>query len=200
VVTDGGRDFVGVAMTDQGGTYRFPIAAGPSREAIVIHRADQRQIRASATLHTVVHPTLRARKTVIRTGESASFEGEIPGPHNDNVTIVLQVRSGQGWLAFRRYRSRDGGHYEFSYPFTRTSRPTNYEMRAQVRESGGFPYEEGDSDPVVIRVLPAKTQPKAPKGAAGKRRCAKKQKAGRKRGAKRCHQKPRRGGHKPIRR
>lgn len=195
VISDSGRDFLGIAMTDQAGSYRFPIPAGPTREAIAIHRPDQRQLRASATLHAVVHPTLRARKSVVRNGESAFFEGEIPGPHNDDVTIVLQVRSGKGWLAFRRYRSRGDGHYEFTYPFRRTTRPTDYEMRAQVRESVGYPYEEGDSDPIVLHVVPGEAKPLT--RAAHRHRCAKRVRRGHRRGAKRCPSK-KRGAVRPA--
>ncbi len=186
---DTGRDFLGIALTDQGGDYRFPIPAGPSREVIAIHRDANRQLRASARLHTVVHPTLRARSTTVHNGESAYFEGEIPGPHNDDVTIVLQVKSGKGWLAFRRYRTRNDGHFEMTYPFRRTTRPTNYEMRAQVREAGGYPYVEGESDPIALRVVPGPPKPKRP---AAKKRCAKPKRAGR-RGPKRCSKKHR--GH-----
>ncbi len=192
VETDSGRDFLGIALTDGGGGYRFPIPSGPSREVIAIHRDGSRQLSASAKLHTVVRPTLRAKKTTVYNGESAFFEGEIPGPHNDNVTIVMQVKSGQGWLAFRRYRTRNDGHFEMTYPFSRTTRPTNYEMRVQVREAGGYPYVEGDSDPVAIRVLPESAKPKKP---AAKNRCAKKKRAGR-RGPKRCTKKHRAHHHR----
>ncbi len=191
VETDRGRDFLGIALTDGEGGYRFPVPSGPSREVIAIHRDGTRQLSAAANLRTVVHPTLRARKTTVYNGESAFFEGEIPGPHNDEVTIVLQVRSGQGWLAFRRYRTRDGGHFEMTYPFRRTTRPTTYEMRAQVREAVGFPYVEGDSDPLTLRVLPAAAKPVK---AAAKRRCAKRRQAVR-HGPKRCRGK-RRGHHR----
>lgn len=191
VETDPGREFLGIAITDGSGGYRFPIPAGPSREVIGVYRDGSRQLSAGAGLHTVVHPTLRARSTSVYNGESAVFEGEIPGPHNDNVTIVLQVRSGQGWLAFRRYRTRNDGHFEMTYPFTRTTRATDYEMRAQVREAGGYPYTEGDSDPVTLRVLPESAKPKKP---AAKNRCAKKKRAGRQR-PKRC-QKKHRGHHR----
>ncbi len=161
VVTDRGLEFLGIALTDSAGNYRFPIPAGPSRELSAVYRPDQRQLRASAELHTVVHPTLRTPSAVVRNKSAAHFEGEIPGPHNDDVTIVLQVKSGKGWLAFRRYRTRSDGHYELEYPFRRTTRPTTYEMRAQVRETTGYPYEQGDSDPLLLRVVPgqAKTRP-----------------------------------------
>jgi hypothetical protein len=190
-----GRDFLGMALTDQDGGYRFPIPAGPSREVIAIHRPDQRQLRASATLRTVVHPTLRARNLLVHTGESGYFEGEIPGPSNDNVTIVLQVRSGKGWLAFRRYRTRNDGHYELSYPFLRTSRPTNYEMRAQVREAGGYPYLQGDSDPLVLRVVPGDAEPRIAKKVADKRRCAKVRRRGHRHSQKSCHPKRHHNNH-----
>jgi hypothetical protein len=189
VETDSGREFLGIALTNRGGGFRFPVPAGPSREVIAVHRDGSRQLSAGASLHTVVHPTLRARKTTVHNGESAFFEGEIPGPHNDEVTIVLQVRSGQGWLAFRRYRTRNDGHFEMTYPFVRTTRPTNYEMRAQVREAGGYPYLEGDSDPLTLRVLPGRAKPER---AAAKGRCAKKKRPGRQR-TKRCSKKQR--GH-----
>ena len=80
------------------------------------------------------------------------------------MTIVLQVKSGKGWLAFRRYRTRSDGHFELTYPFRRTTRPTEYEFRAQIREAGSYPYIEGDSDPLVLRVVPGRA-----KGTAGRR-------------------------------
>ena len=151
---EGAREFLGIAVTGSGGAYRFAIAAGPSRTITALYRPDNRQIIAQASLQTRVKPTLRAVRPVVRTGEVAHLEGDIPGPRNDDVVIVLQVKQGNGWLAFRRYRTRAGGHFEADYLFRRTTRPTTYEMRAQVRESGGYPYLEGDSDPLFLRVLP----------------------------------------------
>jgi hypothetical protein len=191
VITDAGSDFLGIALTDPAGGYRFPVPAGPSREISAVHRPDQRQLRASATLRTVVHPTLRTPSTVIENKSVAHFEGEIPGPHNDQVTIILQVKSGNGWLAFRRYRTRNDGHYDLEYPFRRTTRPTSYEMRAQVRETTGYPYEQGDSDPLILRVVPGRAKAGATKESAGKRRCAKRVRAGHRRGSQRCQSKHR---------
>ena len=198
VETDSGRDFLGIALTDGAGGYRFPVPSGPSREVIAVHRDGTRQLSSSAKVRTVVKPTLRARKTTVYNGESAFFTGEIPGPHNDDVTVVLQVKTGKGWLVFRRYRTREGGHYEMSYPFRRTTRPTFYEMRAQVREAGGYPYVENESDPVRLRVLPESMKPKKP---AAKGRCAKtkKKQAGR-RGSKGCPKKQRGKHRAPVRR
>jgi hypothetical protein len=194
VATDPGLDFLGIALTDRAGGYRFPIPGGPSREISAVHRPDQRQLRAAANLRTVVHPTLRTPSSVVRNGTVAHFEGEIPGPHNDQVTIVLQVKSGNGWLAFRRYRTRNDGHYDLEYTFRRTRKPTTYEMRAQVRETTGYPYEQGDSDPLVLRVVPGRDKPRATGEPARKRGCSKQIRTGRTRASKRCH--PKRTTHK----
>jgi len=124
---------------------------------------------------TRVKPTLRARKSVIHNGQVAHLEGQIPGPRNDDVVIVLQVRQGKGWLAFRRYRTRRGGRFRAAYPFHRTTKTTTYEFRAQLRESGGYPYLQGDSDPIALKVLPK-----------AKRRCAKAKHLAKRHGRARC--------------
>ncbi len=153
-VTDADRDFLGMAVTGDHGEYHFAIPAGPSRKVSVLYRPNQRQVGAAATLLTIVHPTFRARSPVVENHHFAYFEGDIPGPHNNQVVIVLQVRNGKGWLAFRRYRTRNDGHYELAYKFNRTGRPTTYEMRAQVRQTTGYPYEQGNSDPLLLKVVP----------------------------------------------
>ena len=210
LATDREREFLGIALTDAAGGYRFPIPAGPSRELSAIYRPSQRELRASATLLTVVHPTLRAARPIVRTGEAAHLTGEIPGPRNDDVVIVLQVKQGDGWLAFRRYRTRGGGHFEADYLFRRTTRPTTYEMRAQVRETTGYPYLEGDSDPLFLRVLPKRATARraCPAGKRlvkrrGKAKCVRRQvgtrkhcakaKRAKRRGEPRCA--PKRGRH-----
>ena len=47
--------------------------------------------------------------------------------------------------------------------------PTDYEMRAQVRETVGYPYLQGESDPLALRVVPGRARHgrKSPR-----RRCA----------------------------
>lgn len=154
VITDADRDFLGVAMTDEEGRYRFALEAGPSRTVRVVYRPDQRQLSAEATLHTRVRPTFNLKRRVVRNGQVANFFGEIPGPHNDRVVVVLQVKQGKGWKAFRRYRTRSGGRYLMRWRFSRTTSPATYIMRAQVRSTVGYPYLQGDSKPLGVRVIP----------------------------------------------
>jgi hypothetical protein len=201
VATDEERQFLGIAVSGSRGEYRFAVAPGPSRELSVLYRLGQREMSASANLQTRVKPTLRAARDVIRNKTYARFSGEIPGPHNNEVVVVLQVRQGNGWLAFRRYRTRGDGRFELAYYFRRTTRPTTYEVRAQVRETTGYPYLEGDSEPILLRVLPDK-RGRANPAAARKRRCGERGRRVNTRRAKpRCtkrHGKPRKH-HRPTR-
>jgi hypothetical protein len=154
VVTDRGREFLGLALSGPGGAYRFPIPAGASREVSVRYRAGQREVGAKAVLGTIVRPVFKVRRKVVRNRHYAQFSGYIPGPDNDNVVVVLQVRRGKGWLAFRRYRTRGGGKVTLGYRFTRTDAPTRYVMRAQVRAQAGYPYAQGNSKRLKLIVLP----------------------------------------------
>jgi hypothetical protein len=156
VVTDAGSQFLGISLTGAGGRYRFAVPAGPSREVTVAYRPDHREIASRAQIATRVRPRFGVRRKIVRNEGVARFVGRIPGPHNDSVVVVLQVKRGDGWLAFRRYRTRRGGRFTVGYRFTRTDRPTLYIMRAQVRSQGGYPYLQGTSKPLRLIVLPAR--------------------------------------------
>ena len=154
VVTDGERRFLGLAVTDAAGGYRFAVGGGASREIAVAYRAGQREVTATATLRVRVRPTFEVKGKVVRNGHFAIFRGRIPGPDNARVVVVLQVRSGKGWRVFRRYRTRAGGRFLMRYRFTRTRTPVIYMMRAQVRRQGGYPYEQGNSRRLRLTVRP----------------------------------------------
>ena len=156
VVTDQGGEFLGLAITGKDGAYRFGISPGPSRDLTAVYRPDHREVRAESRLETIVHPTFYAKKKRVRNKQFGRFYGEIPGPHNDRVVVVLQARRGKGWIAFRRYRTRGGGKFSLVYRFHNTTRPTKYVMRAQVRQTTGYPYLQGNSDRLVLRVLPSR--------------------------------------------
>lgn len=158
VVTDSERQFLGVAMTDPDGSYQFAIGAGPSRDVTAVYRRDQRELSARAALRTRVHPTFQLHRKVVRNKRFAIFKGEIPGPRNNEVIVVLQVKSGKAWRVFRRYRTRPNGRFVMRYRFTQTQTPTVYIMRAQVRAQSGYPYEEGNSQARRLRVVPFRSR------------------------------------------
>jgi len=149
-----GREFLGIAMTGPDGGYRFALGRGPSRTIEALYRSGQRELSATATLYTRVLPLLRARPRVIHNGRFAHFEVRLPGPDNARVVVVLQVREGRGWRAFRRCRTRAGGICRVGYRFAATTHPVTYVMRAQVRRQGGYPYLPGNSRRLLLRVFP----------------------------------------------
>ncbi len=162
VTTGGAREFLGIAVSGGGGRYRFAVAPGPSREFEVLYRPGQRQISATATLYTRVQPTFELRPKVVRNGHFAYFFGQIPGPDNDGVVVVLQAKQGDGWRAFGRYRTQADGHFILRHFFRRTRVASLYGLRAQVRETVGYPYLEGNSPERVLHVLPARA-PRRPR-------------------------------------
>ena len=174
------RHYLGLAYTDAAGDYGFGVAPGPNRTLRAVYRPGNRRLVAQADLKTTVKPTLLARKSVIRNGQVAHLEGRIPGPRNDDVVIVLQVRQGKGWLAFRRYRTRGGGRFAAAYRFRRTTKPTDYEFRAQLRETGGYPYLQGESEPLDLEVVP-KGWHRHPRKASASKRCVRASRALRRR-------------------
>jgi hypothetical protein len=158
VVTKGARDFLGLAVTASDGDYRFAIPAGASRELTAAYRSGSREISNRTTIQTIVHPTFKVYKKVVRNKSSARFLGSIPGPDNNNVVVVLQVKRGKGWLAFHRYRTREGGQFTVPYRFNKTKVATKYLMRVQVRNQSGYPYLQGNSDNLTLIVLPKKAR------------------------------------------
>jgi len=154
VATDPTPQFAGLALSGTDGSYRYALPAGPSRELTVAYRSGQRELTSTVQIATHVRPAFRVRRKVVRNKRFARFVGCIPGPHNDRVVVVLQVKRGKGWLVFRRYRTRASGCFTVGYRFNRTSRPTLYLMRAQVRSQRGYPYLQGTSRPLRLVVLP----------------------------------------------
>ncbi len=158
VATESAREFLGMAVSGPDGSYQFGVPAGPSRELSAVYRSGHREVSAEASLQTIVRPEFKAYRKVVYNKHSAQFSGTIPGPDNDRVVVVLQVKRGNGWLAFHRSRTSDGGHFTLPYRFTRTDVPTKYLVRAQVRAQAGYPYLQGNSKLLTLIVLPQRPQ------------------------------------------
>jgi len=154
VVNSQATEFAGVVSTDAAGDYRFPVPSGPSRNLTAAYRSSQGPLTAWALLQVHAIPTLRLAKTTIHNKQYSRFSGEIPGPDNDGVVVVLQVKIGKGWRVFRRYTTRNGGEFKMRYRFTRNFTPSLYLMRAQIAGAPGYPFLPGNSRPVELSVYP----------------------------------------------
>ena len=171
VVTDNAREFLGLAVTGPDGAYSFGVPAGASRELSTIYRSGHREVSSGASIQTIVRPEFKAYRKVVYNKRSARFSGTIPGPDNERVVVVLQVKRGKGWLAFHRSRTRAGGRFTLPYRFTRTDVPTKYLMRAQVRTQAGYPVPAGqleaaDADRAAARAPPPPSPRRPPSAAA----------------------------------
>jgi hypothetical protein len=154
VITQPKREFLGVAVTAEDGSFQFAIPAGASRDLSVAYRSGSREVSSHATIQTVVHPDFEAIKKVVYNKHVAKFTGSIPGPDNNEKIVVAQVKRGKGWLAFRRYRTRADGHVNIVYKFNKTFAPTRFDMRLQVRTQSDYPYLQGNSDVIHLVVRP----------------------------------------------
>jgi hypothetical protein len=154
VITESDADFLGVAISGPGGEYRFSIPPGASRELSARYRSQHRELNATALAQTIVHPTFEVTKKVVYNKHYAKFTGSLPGPANNEVVVVAQVKRGEGWLAYHRYRTRNNGEVTLVYRLTRTFEPTRYKMRLQVRSQSGYPYLQGNSDELTLVVRP----------------------------------------------
>jgi hypothetical protein len=80
--------------------FYFAIGNGPSREITAVYRSGQRELSASTTLRSKVHPTFRLKQKVVHNGGYAvSSSAE---PHANGVVVELQVKDGKGWRTIRR--------------------------------------------------------------------------------------------------
>jgi len=154
VDTNSANELIGLALTNENGRYEFQVPSGPSRDLTVVYRSSGERLSAWALLQVRASATLRLTQNPVHNKHFAYFSGEIPGPDNDGVIVVLQVKSGRGWRVFRRYSTRDGGKFSMKYRFTQTFSPTIYTIRAEVSGAPGYPYLPGTSAPKGLRVLP----------------------------------------------
>jgi hypothetical protein len=153
IATKGDLDFLGTALTDTNGNYRFGTGPGPSRAFEAVYRPDQRQIGAEAVLKTRVHPTLTIPKRKLRNKQYIRFVGDVPGPDARGVLITIQVKSGKGWRVMRRFATDASGHYDVRYRLNKSNPGTEYVFRAQVRGQPEYSYEPGDSETVSVWIV-----------------------------------------------
>lgn len=185
VVTDSVRKFLGIAMTGADGSWEFAVNAGATRDLLVDYRSQDREISTKVKLVTRVRPTFEVENTVVYNRNVARFRGTVPGPHNDHVQVVLQARKGNGWIVFRRLSAGKEGNYEGSYRFNKTTAPTEYVMRAEVRKQPGYPYASGHSEEQMLIVYPHRGHSPGKRG--GPRAGDKHKKHGKSHGHRKAH-------------
>lgn len=148
---------VGTVRTDRDGRYTYTLAAGPSRLVRFGYRSHDGDSQFADTTDVVVMVragvTLKPRPTKLRNKQATTFRGSVGRPLPERGVLVdLQVRVGKKWRTFGVTRTRRDGRYSFRYRFRNTFRTTTFKFRARARRDSRYPYLDGYSRIVQVKV------------------------------------------------
>jgi hypothetical protein len=103
-------------------------------------------VERTLTLRVGARPRLKVGpRSRLRNGQVARFRGKLPGPGAGDRIVVLQVKLGRRWVAFKTARTGADGRFRARYRFRSTTSRRLYRFRALVREQAGYPYLAGVS-------------------------------------------------------
>ena len=147
---------VGTVKTDAQGRYSYQVPPGPNREIVIGYRHDARQVARDVRYYAHAQPTLRRAPRKLTNGKRVRLWGSLPGPNAGGRVVVLQanVPGSKRWLTFRRATTDPNGAFRSRYRFSSTTRRITYRFRAVVPNQAGYPWLEGSSAPVKVRVRP----------------------------------------------
>jgi hypothetical protein len=147
---------VTTVTTDSTGAYAYRLLPGPNRAVMIGYRHDAAQIAREVRFYSHARPSLVADPGKLRNGQWVHFTGALPGPGRRGRVVVLQanVEGSPRWITFRKATSGKGGVFAAAYHFTQTGRPTTYRFRAVVPAQAGYPWAEGHSKAVEVKVRP----------------------------------------------
>lgn len=147
---------VGAVQTDANGGYAYRVPAGPNRDVIIGYRHDASQVARDLRYYAHARPSLRSSPGRLRNGERVHFWGQLPGPRRAGRVVVLQANivGSKRWITFRKATANNKGVFRAAYHFTSTTRATSYRFRAVVPNQAGYPWVQGHSKPVLVRVRP----------------------------------------------
>ena len=142
--TDGSGSYTYTATGDTSRILRFACAGSSS---ILPAQAEVRlQVPAVSSLHV-------SRRHVLN-GHAVTFSGRVrtlPVPAGGKL-IELQVFLSGRWQTFRTARTDQAGRWALPYRFARTRGLQRYRFRAALPHEAGYPFTDGRSRSVRVRV------------------------------------------------
>jgi hypothetical protein len=144
----------GTVKTDPNGRYAYTVPAGPNREISIGYRHDTSQVARDVRFYAHAQPAFDATPHKLTNRHTVRFSGSVPGPSNGSRVVVLQANlpESKRWITFRRANTDSGGRFRSHYRFNSTTRTTNYRFRAILPVQAGYPWLEGTSEAVKVRV------------------------------------------------
>jgi hypothetical protein len=150
------------AVTATDGSFELPVdAGGRSRDLRVVYfpQGGSNVNRGSNAL------TLKVRQDAVfsvssrrlHNGGKLLFKGRVLGAiPRSGVDVRVQVQLNRSWYTFTKLRTNrsQGGRFQASHRFTKTTRATTYRFRILVLPKSRATYVSGFSRPIDVRVLP----------------------------------------------
>ncbi len=141
--------------TGRTGGFAFRTAAGPSRFIRVRYEGTPtvRPSQQDVTVRVAGASSLSASRRRLRTGHTVRFSGIVHGTDvKGGKLIQLQTRVGGRWQTFATAHTSTHGRWSYSYRFLHTRGDVTYAFRAALPQEHGYPYRNGQSSTVYVRV------------------------------------------------
>ena len=147
---------VAVLHTDEAGrfTYVGRAVATSVLRAVYLGTATTLPSQRQVTLMVPAASTMRARPRHLRNGGVVTFVGRIrslPVPAGGKL-VEVQVVLSHHWQTFRTVRTNANGVWRVRYRFRRSCGVLRYSFRARLPAESAYPFEDGHTDPVGVRV------------------------------------------------
>jgi hypothetical protein len=147
--------------TDASGRFEVGLPQGAGRDLSVRFAGDSLRlpVTSAATLKVRAGITLAASSKVAHGGDVTRLRGTIRGGYgrvpDGGMVLRLQFYSTDGWSDFgKKFRTDERGRFTASRAWPRSGRRSAVLIRVHADADRDFPFAEGSSDPVKIRLLP----------------------------------------------
>jgi hypothetical protein len=148
-----------VLTTGVDGAFTTKVAATASRLLQVSWLEHVNDVRPSAngylTLRARASASLKVSTRRPRVGRRIAVSGRIHGVGRGGVTVILQgrPRGARRYTTFADTTASSHGLFKVHYRFRASaSRGHRFQFRARIRPAARFPYEQGYSSTVTVRV------------------------------------------------
>ena len=144
----------GRVTTRPDGRFALDLAPGPSREIAVVDRLPGGAVVQRVAVRTRAGVALAAARRRLRTGQLMVLNGRLRGGPIPvgGVLVGVQARRGRGWQTFADVRTDAAGRFSVRHRLTRTVGVQRYVLRARVRAQAAYPYTDGHSGAVTVKV------------------------------------------------
>jgi hypothetical protein len=148
-------------VTDRDGRFELRLPPATSRRVVVAFHGGggfAAAPRRSLALRVRAAITLAATPQNLRTGESVTFTGRVtPGvariPQRGKVIAIQYLEGATGrWRPALDVRTDAEGRFQVRYRFRYVTGEARIRLRATALPEAGWPYAEGSSPPLVVRV------------------------------------------------